>query len=119
MSHRFGTKTETLIGYPAARVLSWLAKEMPGECAGYVLNATLPEDVINQRVRVYMNRTQAFHDVYQPNEVAPGQWFEFVSREDSSPGDILVPFSDEDVARGFVDVESERISIDDWFVYRE
>lgn len=118
MSHRFGTKTETLIGYPAARVLSWLAKEMPGECAGYVLNATLPEDVINQRVRVYMNRTQAFHDVYQPNEVAPGQWFEFMA-EKYPPEEIVVPFSDEDVERGFVETGGQRISIDEWFVYQE
>lgn len=116
MSHRFGIKTEELIGYPGARVLSWLAKEMSGDCAGYVLNATLPEDVINQRVRVYMNRTQAFHDVYQPHEVAPGQWFEFVSREDCSPEDILVPFSDDDVKRGFVDVEGGSIGVADWFV---
>lgn len=115
MSHRFGTKTEELIGYPGARVLSWLAKETPGDCTGYVLNTVLSDEEIKERVRVYMNRTQAFHDVYQPHEVAPGQWFEFVSR-DSSPGDILVPFSDDDVERGFVDVEGGSIGVADWFV---
>lgn len=119
MLHRFGTKTEELIGYPGARVLSWLAKEMPGECAGYVLNTVLSDDEIEERVRGYMNRAQAFHDVYQPHEVAPGQWFEFVSREGSSPGDILVPFSDEDAARGFVETGGQKISIGEWFVYRK
>lgn len=118
MTHRFGTKTEELIGYPGARVLSWLAKEMPGECAGYVLNADLPEDVISQRVRGYMNRAQAFHDVYQPHEVAPGQWFEFMA-EKYPPEEIVVPFSDEDAARGFVETGGEHISIEEWFVYRK
>lgn len=118
MTHRFGTKTETLIGYPGARVLSWLAKEMSGECAGYVLNTALPDDEIIGRVRGYMNRAQAFHDVYLPHEVAPGQWFEFMA-EKYPPEEIVVPFSEGDVKRGFVEMGGLQISIDEWFVYRK
>lgn len=118
MSHRFGTKTQGLIGYPGARVLSWLAKEMSGECAGYVLNTALSDEDIIERVRGYMNRAQAFHDVYLPHEVAPGQWFEFME-EKYPPEEIVVPFSDEDVARGFVETGGQQIGIDEWFVYRK
>lgn len=118
MTHRFGTKTETLIGYPGARVLSWLAKEMPGECAGYVLNTVLSDEEIKERVRGYMNRAQAFHDVYLAREVAPGQWFEFMA-EKYPPEEIVVPFSVGDVDRGFVETGGLQISIAEWFVYRQ
>lgn len=118
MTHRFGTKTETLIGYPGARVLSWLAKEMPGECAGYVLNTALSDDEIKERVRGYMNRAQAFHDVYLPHEVAPGQWFEFMA-EKYPPEEIVVPFSEGDAERGFVETGGQHISIGEWFVCRQ
>ena len=118
MTHRFGTKTESLIGYPGARALSWLAKEMPGECAGYVLNTVLSDEEIKERVRGYMNRAQAFHDVYLPHEVAPGQWFEFMA-EKYPPEEIVVPFSEGDVERVFVETGVLQISIDDWFVCRQ
>lgn len=118
MSHRFGIKTEELIGYPGARVLSWLAKEMSGDCAGYVLNTVLSDEEIEERVRGYMNRAQAFHDVYQPHEVAPGQWFEFMA-EKYPPEEIVVAFSAGDVERGFVEMGGQQVSIDEWFVYRK